>query len=78
MSFWGYKFETLSTLPGNWDDCPRALIEGRDTEVVSNEAQFCSIVKTGFGDVRMVIGGEVDAGMLLFTPPLLPHRGGTY
>lgn len=68
MSFWGYKFETLSTLPTNWDDCPRELIENRDNEVVSNEAQFCSIVKTGFGDVRIVIGGEVDAGISLLPP----------
>lgn len=63
MSYWGYKFETLSTLPRIWDDCSRTEIETRDREVVSNEAQFCSIVKTGFGDVRVVLGGEVDAGI---------------
>lgn len=66
MSYWGYKFEALSTIPGNWDECPREVIESRDDEVVSNEAQFCSIVKTGFGDTRVVIGGEVDAGMFFF------------
>jgi len=32
--------------------------------VVSNHAQYCSVVKTGIGKVRMIIGGEVDAGKL--------------
>ncbi|KAI5854812.1 HLA class III protein Dom3z [Tricharina praecox] len=61
MSYWGYKFETLSTLPATWDDTPRETIESRMKEVVSNEAQFCSIVKTSFGDTGMILGGEVDA-----------------
>ncbi|TGZ81062.1 RAI1-domain-containing protein [Ascodesmis nigricans] len=61
MSFWGYKFETLATLSQTWDDTPRSVIEGRGNEVVNNEAQFCSIVKTGFADVKVVIAGEVDA-----------------
>lgn len=65
MSFWGYKFETLSTLAQPWGDCTRSEIEARKDEVVSNEAQFCSIVKTGFGDVRLVLGGEVDASIVL-------------
>ncbi|KAA8911096.1 rai1 protein [Sphaerosporella brunnea] len=71
MSFWGYKFETLSTLPSPWDDCPRSLIESRTSEVVSNEAQFCSIVKTGFGPVRLILGGEVDAAWDARLPPPL-------
>lgn len=71
MSFWGYKFEALSTLPSNWDDCSREQIENRDKEIVSNEAQFCSIVKTGFADVKIVIGGEVDAGTSPFSHPYL-------
>ena len=28
---------------------------------VNNHAQYCSVVKTGIGRVRMIIGGEVDA-----------------
>ena len=31
--------------------------------VVSNYAQYCSIVRTGFGKLKMVLGGEVDAVM---------------
>jgi len=61
MSFWGYKFETLATLPQHWDECSRDQIESRLHDVVSNKAQFCSIVKTGFGDIGLVLGGEVDA-----------------
>ena len=33
-------------------------------QVVDNHAQYCSIVRTGFGKIKMIIGGEVDAGML--------------
>lgn len=60
-SFWGYKFETLSTLPDWWADCTRDQIESREKEVVSNEAQWCSVVRTGFNKTRIIIGGEVDA-----------------
>lgn len=60
-SFWGYKFETLSTLPAWWTDCTREQIESRDKDIVSNEAQWCSIVKTSFDKTRIVLGGEVDA-----------------
>lgn len=61
MSFWGYKFETLSLLPSCWSDTPREYIESRETEIVSNYAQYCSIVRTGFGTTKLIIGGEVDA-----------------
>ncbi|KAF8463121.1 RAI1 like PD-XK nuclease-domain-containing protein [Kalaharituber pfeilii] len=60
-SFWGYKFETLSTLPEWWADCTRDQIESRDKEIVNNEAQFCCIVRTGFDKTRIILGGEVDA-----------------
>lgn len=59
----GYKFEVLSVLHKPWDPTTRAEIEGRQDEVVNNSAQYCSVVKTGMGNVRMVLGGEVDAGM---------------
>jgi len=59
----GYKFETLSLIPEPWDHTPREYIEGREDQVVDNHAQYCSIVKTGIGKAKMIIGGEVDAGM---------------
>ncbi|RPB22825.1 RAI1-domain-containing protein [Terfezia boudieri ATCC MYA-4762] len=60
-TFWGYKFETLSTLPAWWADCSRSKIESREYDIVNNKAQWCSIVKTGFDNTRIILGGEVDA-----------------
>ena len=59
----GYKFETLSLLNQPWDSTTREEIESRDELVVNNNAQYCSIVRTGIGKTRLIIGGEVDAGM---------------
>ena len=61
MSFWGYKFETISLLSKPWAETTRGYIEAREQEVVSNYAQYCSIVRTGFGSTKLVIAGEVDA-----------------
>ncbi|PGH13175.1 hypothetical protein AJ80_06421 [Polytolypa hystricis UAMH7299] len=61
MAFWGYKFETLSLLEVPWDAASRDDIESREEKVVNNKAQYCSVVKTGIGGNRLVIGGEVDA-----------------
>jgi len=61
MSFWGYKFETLSLLPEPWGLTSRDYIEDREDMIVNNHAQYCSVVKTGIGKARMIIGGEVDA-----------------
>ncbi|KAJ5204033.1 uncharacterized protein N7498_004912 [Penicillium cinerascens] len=61
MMYWGYKFEVLSVLRQPWDSTTRAEIENRQNEVVNNSAQYCSVVKTGIGHTRMVLGGEVDA-----------------
>ena len=61
MSYWGYKFETISLLDRHWCYTERSTIETRDLAQVSNHAQYCSIVRTGFGKSKMVIGGEVDA-----------------
>ncbi|KAI1612175.1 RAI1 like PD-XK nuclease-domain-containing protein [Exophiala viscosa] len=63
MSFWGYKFETVSLLPEPWSITSREYIESRENQVVSNYSQYCSIVRTGLGNTKMVIGGEVDAVM---------------
>ncbi|KAI9782788.1 MAG: decapping endonuclease targeting mRNA [Peltula sp. TS41687] len=56
-----YKFETLSLLPRPWAEMSRDFIETRDVHVVNNHSQYCSVVKTGFGKTRMVLGGEIDA-----------------
>ncbi|CAK7224089.1 decapping endonuclease targeting mRNA [Sporothrix curviconia] len=61
MSYWGYKFEALATLPRPWGEVSRDEIEGRDNAVVSNKAQYCSVVRTGIGSTVLCLGGEVDA-----------------
>ncbi|KAJ5127548.1 hypothetical protein N7448_008327 [Penicillium atrosanguineum] len=61
MMYWGYKFEVLSVLRQPWDTTTRAEIESRQNDIVNNSAQYCSVVKTGIGNTRMVLGGEVDA-----------------
>lgn len=61
MSFWGYKFETLSLIPDFWHPTSRDYIESREDQIVDNHAQYCSIVRTGFGKIKMILGGEVDA-----------------
>jgi RAT1-interacting protein len=58
----GYKFEALATLPRTWAECSREEIKGRCDEVVNQEPQYCSVVQTGFGKTKLLIGGEVDAG----------------
>lgn len=64
MTCLGYKFETLCLLNQPWDPTPREEIEERENEIVNNSAQYCSVVRTGIGNARIVIGGEVDAGMV--------------
>ncbi|KAH8689683.1 putative Dhp1-interacting protein Din1 [Talaromyces proteolyticus] len=61
MAYWGYKFETLSVISDTWGATSRDKIEGRVHEVVNNKAQYCSVVRTGIGKTKLVIGGEVDA-----------------
>ncbi|EFW99933.1 dhp1-interacting protein [Grosmannia clavigera kw1407] len=61
MSFWGYKFETLATIPTPWGETSRDYIESRDDLRVSNKAEYCSVVRTGVGSTVLCLGGEVDA-----------------
>ncbi|KAI0457993.1 RAI1 like PD-XK nuclease-domain-containing protein [Xylaria acuta] len=61
MTYWGYKFETLCCLPRPWGEVSREFIENRNELVVSNKAQYCSVVRTGIGKSVLCLGGEVDA-----------------
>ncbi|KAB5575971.1 dhp1-interacting protein [Coniochaeta sp. 2T2.1] len=61
MQYWGYKFETLATLPNPWGETSRDYIENRDNLVVNNKEQYCSVVRTGIGKTILCLGGEVDA-----------------
>lgn len=48
-------------IPDQWASTSREFIESRESMIVNNYAQYCSVVKTGIGKARMIIGGEVDA-----------------
>ncbi|KAL5337084.1 RAI1 like PD-XK nuclease-domain-containing protein [Aspergillus crustosus] len=61
MAYWGYKFETISVLKKIWDAATRDEIESREDLTVNNNAQYCSVARTGIGPTKLVIGGEVDA-----------------
>ncbi|KAK4179864.1 RAI1 like PD-XK nuclease-domain-containing protein [Triangularia setosa] len=61
MQFWGYKFETLATIPRPWGETSREEIENRDGEVVNNKEQYCSVVRSEIGGKVLCLGGEVDA-----------------
>lgn len=70
----GYKFEAISVLDKTWDATPRAEIEGREDKIVNNNAQYCSVVRTGIGHAKLILGGEVDASMLLCPTPEKPYK----
>ncbi|KAK0739844.1 RAI1 like PD-XK nuclease-domain-containing protein [Apiosordaria backusii] len=61
MQFWGYKFETLATIPRPWGETSREEIENRDKEIVNNKEQYCSVVRSELGGKVLCLGGEVDA-----------------
>jgi RAT1-interacting protein len=48
-------------MPDVWDSTPRDYIENREDLIVNNYAQYCSVVRTGIGKAKMILGGEVDA-----------------
>jgi len=50
-------------LPHNWDETSREFIESRPQHITNNFEQYISVVQTGIGDLKMILGGEVDAGM---------------
>lgn len=61
MTYSGYKFEALATLPDTWHNCTRAQIENRNADPVSNYAQYASVVSSTVSGIPFIIGGEVDA-----------------
>ncbi|KAK6462581.1 RAI1 like PD-XK nuclease-domain-containing protein [Scheffersomyces coipomensis] len=72
--FSGYKFETISTLPKHWSDCSRQLIERRNKKIVNNFEQYLSVIRTGIGNIKMILVGEVD-GLWDYKP--LVHQDGS-
>lgn len=60
FTYTGYKFETLATLDKPWADASRKDIESREKAEVNNIEQYLSVVKTGIGNTKLLLGGEVD------------------
>lgn len=60
-TFSGYKFETLTTTSKPVNLCSRQEIESRQLETVGNGDEFVTVVGTGIGSHRMILGAEVDA-----------------
>ncbi|CAB4256231.1 similar to Saccharomyces cerevisiae YGL246C RAI1 Nuclear protein with decapping endonuclease activity targeted toward mRNAs with unmethylated 7- methylguanosine cap structures [Maudiozyma barnettii] len=59
-TFTGYKFEILTTLEEPVNMSTRDEIESRPSKIVNNGDEFVSVVGTGIGHCRMVLGAEVD------------------
>ncbi|KAI9142189.1 RAI1 like PD-XK nuclease-domain-containing protein, partial [Paraphysoderma sedebokerense] len=66
MSYWGYKFESLSTLPTNIPPSQlspeqmKTYLAERKSSVVNTNIQYCSVVKTKLGKHGIIVGAEVD------------------
>lgn len=60
-SFSGYKFETLTTIPRPFGYVTREVIEQRPDQVVSNGNEYASVIGTGIGSCKIILGAEIDA-----------------
>ncbi|QEU61681.1 Rai1 [Kluyveromyces lactis] len=56
----GYKFEALATLSLPLPLVPRTTLEKRPKKIINNGDQFISMVRTGIGKCKILIGAEVD------------------
>jgi RAT1-interacting protein len=64
MSYWGYRFETLSTIskpPREVKDSKGdSELQKRLTESANTNIQYCILVKTKLGNNSIMMGAEVD------------------
>ncbi|KAJ2959772.1 hypothetical protein NQZ79_g4790 [Umbelopsis isabellina] len=63
MGFWGYRFESLSTVsnfPSKTEPVDKEELESRKSSVVNTNEQYCTVVKTRLGNTSIVMGAEVD------------------
>lgn len=61
FGYTGYCFEKFATLPKPWGECTRAEIEGRYKGTVSHGPEYCTLVRSGVGSIKVVYAGEVDS-----------------
>lgn len=62
MCYWGYRFETLSTLSKPPHKVTKGDIElqQRLKDSANTNIQYCILVKTKLGDNSIIMGAEVD------------------
>lgn len=63
MTYWGYKFESLSTIskPPSLVNSPLdPVLQQRKQEVVNTNVQYATVVRTRLGSNSIVLGAEVD------------------
>ncbi|QLG74620.1 hypothetical protein HG535_0G05030 [Zygotorulaspora mrakii] len=58
--FSGYKFESLATLPQPLPYVTRELLEKRPKRIVNSGEEFISVVRTGVGSTKLILGAEID------------------
>ncbi|TPX63726.1 hypothetical protein SpCBS45565_g06387 [Spizellomyces sp. 'palustris'] len=76
MSYWGYKFESLSTidkLPSTLTGPDDEALRRRKEECVNTNVQYCSVVRTRLGSNVLVMGAEVDCLVADAKPPNNPQ-----
>lgn len=56
----GYKFETLATLSQPLPLVSRTTLEKRPKRLINNGDQYISLVRTGIGKCKILLGAEVD------------------
>ncbi|CAG8575126.1 9954_t:CDS:2 [Ambispora leptoticha] len=72
MMYWGYRFETICTVPKppneiKSSDDPDLI--NRKLELVNPNIQYCSVAKTTLGRTRLIMGAEVDCSNDVKPPP---------
>jgi RAT1-interacting protein len=62
MSYWGYKFEAVSTLskPASQLQPNDPELNSRKRDVVNTNEQYCSVYRTRLGKHAIIMGAEVD------------------
>jgi RAT1-interacting protein len=63
MGFWGYRFESLSTVakfPSSKEAVDKDELQSRKSSVVNTNEQYCTVVKTRLGNTSLIMGAEVD------------------
>lgn len=56
----GYKFEALATLPQPLPLVSRSILDKRPKKLVNTGEEYITVVKTGVGNAKVILGAEVD------------------